>query len=304
MNPMTCEQVEEQLDLLAAGECDRSTRRAVEQHLESCAACSASYADSQRLQGLLQLHWNEAAQLDRLRQRLDEVDRQTRRMGRRTLPWMNRAAALAALLLVTFGLALFLPQGTEEAPRSDLMLTAVAMRTGFFGPEMKMGPARAMADVAVAPLDGKAIMVTLPKRQSGEAYRHELRDLQHDGHLPLPPFIPLGLELKNKGPRSLEIYFGHRTELSLDVQGPGVLRLATNKGWEPMSLWPRTLRLAPGERRWLAIEHLVAKSWKGLEYVYLTEPGDYTLTVRLRTPVSPEPVELTSGMIRVHVVSE
>src|SRR2546430_9866638 len=122
MNAMACQQVEEQLDLLAAGECDRSTRRAVEQHLEGCAACSASYAESRRLQGMLDLHWNEAEQLDRLRRRLDEADREARRPRRLVLPFVNRAAALAALLLGTFGLALLLPNGNEYRPGSELTL--------------------------------------------------------------------------------------------------------------------------------------------------------------------------------------
>src|SRR3954470_9775202 len=124
MNAMTCQQVEEQLDLLAADECDRPTRRALERHLEDCVACSASYAESRRLQGMLDLHWNEADQLDRLRRRIDAADREARRPRRRVLPFVNRVAALAALLLVTFGLALLLPNWNEYRPGSELTLEA------------------------------------------------------------------------------------------------------------------------------------------------------------------------------------
>src|ERR1700691_6046987 len=101
MNVLTCQQVEETLDLLAAGECERPTRRAVEQHLDGCPTCATKFADSQRLQGLLDLHWNEADQLRRLHERIDEAAHQTRRPRLLVGPWMQRGAALAALLLVT-----------------------------------------------------------------------------------------------------------------------------------------------------------------------------------------------------------
>src|SRR5262245_25068992 len=97
MNAMTCEQVQKQLDLLAAGACDGATRQTLERHLEACRACAAGYAASQRLLGLLDLHLNPAG-VDRLRRRIDTEARRPRR------GWfvnvVRGAVAAAALVLI------------------------------------------------------------------------------------------------------------------------------------------------------------------------------------------------------------
>src|SRR6516225_10120723 len=147
MNALTCQQVEEQLDLLAAGECDKPTRRALERHLETCAACSASYAESRRLQAMLELQLNEAAQLQRLRTAIDAtmlpaVERRKPATESRAtlLPFARRISSLAALLLVTLGLALLLPQTTSEEPGGGLSLAAIVTRDST--QESKIEPAR------------------------------------------------------------------------------------------------------------------------------------------------------------------
>jgi hypothetical protein len=310
MNAMTCQQVEEQLDLLAAGECDRPTRRAVEQHLDSCAACSASYAESRRLQGMLDLHWNEAEQLERLRGRIDEADRRTDRPRILVLPWARRAAALAAMLLVTFGLALLMPTGSEEQPAIALTVAMAPMRDDGMTREMMkaqvlVAPARATEDAVVAKFDKQENTLTLPKGQSGKEYRRSLRRVQHADELPEPPSLPLELALKNNEARPLNVRLGDEAQLSLDVQGPeeGVLRLLGPKSEEAAFLPQQTLRLMPGERRTLRVERLVEGSRQHVEYVYLTEPGEYTLTIRLRAVVGREPVWLMSAPIHILVIA-
>jgi hypothetical protein len=295
MTPLTCEQVEEQLDLLAAGECDRPTRRAVEAHLESCAACSASYAESQRVQGMLDLHYNETEQQERLRRRIDEADRAARRP--RVLPFVKRAASLAALLLVTFGLALMLPNWKEYRPGSELALLVKGDGTR----EMKVGPAvgpeHVQAD-ATARFQKKEVVLSLPEAQRGDKARRQLRELQSKDELPPPPPVPLGLELKNTGVRPLEVRLGgDELNLSLDVKGPGVLRLPAPDRELPPLPEPQTLRLAPGASHLLPFERLIAGRRGHVEYVYLTEPGEYPLTIRLRVRVDGEPAVLTREVI-------
>src|SRR5207248_1141874 len=55
MNAMTCAEVEEQLDLLAADACDAPMRETLEGHLRDCPTCAAKFSQSKRLQGLLDL---------------------------------------------------------------------------------------------------------------------------------------------------------------------------------------------------------------------------------------------------------
>src|SRR5260370_13956305 len=107
MNAMTCHDVEEHLDLLAADECDRPTRSAVERHLEHCAACAARYADSRRLLGLLDLHW-DAAGPGRVRRQIEREERPASRPPV-VLSFARPAASLPALPLVKFRLGRLLP---------------------------------------------------------------------------------------------------------------------------------------------------------------------------------------------------
>jgi hypothetical protein len=303
MNAITCQQVEEHLDLLAAHECDRPTRRAVEQHLETCAACAASYAASEWLQGLLELHWNEADRLERLHRRLDEADRQTRQPRRLAIPWMKRVGSLAALVLVTWGLTLLLPSGNDQPAGNELALAAAFSRENDMVKEaIRIGPAVAKVEVPPGQVAERGFRLTLPDDQRGPAYQAQLRRWQREGKLHPPP--PFGLELKltNHSSRPLDVQLGDDTELRLDVQGPGVLRLQAPPGEKPNFLRPQPWRtLAPGQQRSLLLERLTEGSRRHLEYIYLTESGDYTLTIHLRALVNREPAWLTGGVLRLKV---
>ncbi len=112
MNDMTCQDVQAQLDLLAADECDPVLRPAIDAHLQQCTACTASYAESRRMLAMLSLHWDAAGPL-RLRQRLNqEAQRSRRRQG--VLPFVRRAMAVAALLIVSAGLLFVLPKRAAD----------------------------------------------------------------------------------------------------------------------------------------------------------------------------------------------
>src|SRR5438876_3119009 len=113
MKALTCAEVEEYLDLLAAGECAADTRLAVENHLEQCPACAASYADSRRLMGLLTLQLDTAGQR-RLRERI-EHDQRRNRQWQVVLPLVRRALAVAALLLASAGLILLFHKPATDA---------------------------------------------------------------------------------------------------------------------------------------------------------------------------------------------
>jgi hypothetical protein len=302
MNAMTCHEVETQLDLLAAGECDRPTRRAVESHLDHCAACAASFAESQRLLGLLDRHWDETGP-DRVRQRIEQDERQARRRYV-VLPIVRRAAALAALFLVTLGLALWLPPSTKEATQPELQLAALEIHDRE---AMKMAP-----EIAVRVMDHhetrfkepkvEVLTITLAPGQSGEAFREELRRAQSIGKLPLPTVVPLMLTLTNVGERPVELRFTDAgTELSLDVRGTSVVRLTANGAAEPTFFHPPPLRLAPGGVSTFRIDRLIAGTRGRLQYIYLTEPGEYDLAVRLQATVDGRSATVTSRTVRINV---
>src|ERR1051326_2368346 len=126
MSDWTCTEVEEQLDLLAVGECDVQARALVEQHVASGSGCAAKYAESRRWMGLLSLQLDTAGPL-RLRRRLErESFRRQRRPS--TLPLVRRFAAVAALLLLSAGLMLALPRVSRDA--GGLQLAVVLQQNG------------------------------------------------------------------------------------------------------------------------------------------------------------------------------
>src|SRR6516225_7973759 len=141
MNPWTCAQVEEQIDLYAAGECDAPDRQAVEQHVQTCEPCAEKLRAAQHLRGLLDLHFREEEQLQRLRSRLEVEQHKLPFKKPGLVPFLRKAAALAAMLLVVVGLFQWL--GTNS--RWD--------RGGTGGSPLARGPDTGVWDIP----DGKQL---------------------------------------------------------------------------------------------------------------------------------------------------
>jgi hypothetical protein len=299
MNAMTCHEVEAQLDLLAAGECDRPTRRAVELHLDQCPTCSASYAESQRLLGLLDLNWNTAGP-----QRVREwIEREERRARPRpvVLLFVRRAASLAALLLLTLGLTLWLPRGEMADSPPDLQLATLVARRN--APDGIQEAVKAIGDpLARFQPAVEAVSLAVARGHTGNEFRDELEQAQRAGKLPAPDAVPFGLELKNTGTQPLDVRLGdNATELSLHVRGPGVVRIPAAGVAEPDFLRPRTVPVAPGKPYVIRLDRLIAGKRGRLEYIYLTEPGDYTLTASLRLTVGGKVATVTGAVVRIVV---
>jgi hypothetical protein len=103
MSPLTCENVLEEIDLFAAGECDPATCAAIERHVAGCPSCAAALDQAGQVVGWVTLSVREPQSLDRLHARTQAEDRRQRR-SRGLLAL--RTATLAAVLLLTVGLYL------------------------------------------------------------------------------------------------------------------------------------------------------------------------------------------------------
>lgn len=282
MNTMNCAQAQEQLDLLAADECDPPDRVALESHLRSCPTCAAKYEESRRLLGLLDVHWNEQG-LERLRQRIDQQARPPRRFVR---PFMRGVLAAAAMLLIAVGLAWWLPN-RHDGPEPSFALL--------------IPPRKQMPDKLPAPPNDKgleAMAVVVRNLRSGKEFRDELARAQQQGKLPLPPAIALDLALVNTGDRAVEVRLG---ELELDLPGDGVIRMAAPEGQTPNFLRPQPLHLKPGQEHIIHIDRLIAGSSNKLEYIYVIEPGNYTLTARVRFTVAGKAMTVSGPPVRIMV---
>jgi hypothetical protein len=290
MNPLTCNEAEELLDLYAAGESDPATAAAVERHLTGCPVCAAAEQEARRVLALLDVRAQAPAGLERLKKRIDKEDR-LMRQRRRVLPFASLLTAAAALVLFTVGLTGSQP-GAWDHYSSDVVADArvfQAKKSPPGGVELVpgIGPdAEARFDQKVALAADQTLTVVLDRSgKTADEYRRHLRETRHAAKLPPPPALDLALELRNPGSAEKVLYLeDERTNLSLDLQGPGVLRL--NVPGDALAPFPlKPIRLSPGQSKPLPIR-LIDGNREQIQYVYPTEPGDYILTIRLRVPAS------------------
>ena len=204
MSPLSCPEVEAQLELYAARECDAPTGAAIARHLAGCPGCSRAFEEAQQLAGLLDLHLRAPEGLRRLRARAQAESRRLP-MRRRVLPFLPRLASVAALLLLTVGAWRWVASGLAPGPLLPQGLAVAVLAAPSRGglehvAAMKApGPDRAL----VYPLTGAP---------------------QSKGPLPPPPAVNLAVQLRNDGPRPVEVWLGGpRFELRLDLRGPGVV---------------------------------------------------------------------------------
>jgi hypothetical protein len=290
MSPLTCPEVEEQIDLYAAGECDAPARSEVERHLADCPSCARRCDEARRLIVLLDLHGRQAEGLRRLQARIAEETRPRRALrsltlpARRVLAFHQPLRALAALFLLTLGLTWWLPSGAGPGLSADLAAPAdFAPQEGRA--EVIKHPADARFTKALASRTARAAPTfTLDLAgQTPAAFRERLHTAAGTADLPRPPEVNLALELHNRGDRVLRIWLDRRATLTLELLGPGAVtvpaRDAAVKLFEP----GRVLTLAPGQTGRLPIPRLAYGRADDVWYAYWTKPGVYTLTIRLHT---------------------
>ena len=289
MNAMTCTEVQEQLDLLAADACDPATQDALEAHLRACPACADQFAVSRRLVGLLDVHLNQGG-LERLRQRLDEQARPARK-PRLFAPVVRRVLAAAALILIVVGLTIWIPNWRPDPIRDEPQF---ALLVEARKPVKMRAPDKEKAEPPT-PLPAHV--------RAAKDAREELVKAQREGKLPLPPIVALELTLRNESKRAIEIHLGDASALlTLDLPKEGVIRISVPQAPEPDFLQPRTLTLAPGEQHIIHIERLIAGERGKLEYIYVNEPGEYDVTVSLRITADEKAVTVTGAPTRIKVV--
>jgi predicted anti-sigma-YlaC factor YlaD len=291
MKAMTCAEVQEQLDLLAAGACDSATRTAIERHMRECPACAARRAESERLVGLLDLQWNQAA-VERLQQRIEAAARPQRKR-RFAAPFVRSFVAAAAVMLIAAGLLWWLPPWDTDSAASGAQLALVVharQAVKIDAPVPGRATDKGAEAVAVMPLAAK----------SGETLRRDLLQAQREGKLPPPPAVSLSMTLVNNGKRPVEVRLGDVVPmLSLDVDGNGVVRMPVPEGQAVDFPERQSWQLQPGAQHDITIGRLMAGSPGAIEYIYLTEPGEVTVTARLRLSVDGEPVTVTAAPVHI-----
>src|SRR5438874_1204905 len=138
MRVLPCPEVEDLIDLHAAGACDAATDAAVRRHLAACPDCARARREAERLQALLDTHHRAPDALERLHARLD-ADDSPRHARSRVLPLLRRAASVAAVVLLTVSLAwLMRPSGEAVAVLWVSPGARWSESAGARGPEVKL----------------------------------------------------------------------------------------------------------------------------------------------------------------------
>jgi hypothetical protein len=235
------------------------------------------FPEHAQLQAQLDWHHRADAGLARLQGRLRREARRPR-----VPALVHRLAAVAALLLVIFGLTSRLsPPGVQRPGSVPGVVALLEPDPGFPEHAVVQSLTRdKLAPPAVVKSDAaqRTFLLNLAGR-SPEEYRRQLRA----SGLPRGPRVDLALEVRNDGRRPVVLHVGgERSQLDLDLHGPGVLTLS-GKGEAPPFLESRPpVKLDPGASYYLPIPYLIGGRPEQLQGVYWTAPGRYTLSVHYR----------------------
>jgi hypothetical protein len=283
MNPLTCPEVEERIELFAADECDEPIRLAIESHLTDCPTCARSLQESQQLIALLNLNERQFDALERLQERLAEEARPRRRPRMVTRIWQP-LRALAALLLVTFGLSWWLAANLRPELDTPEPLALVQADNR----EIRKGdPERFPKEMIAVGKAAESLSFTLDLGgRTVAAFQEQVRSGTKAADLPKPPEVNLPLEIRNQSDHPLRVWLGGRySTLTMNLRGPGVVRVPAGDGALKPFGDAQSIPLAPGKSHFLPISRLVSGSNSEVYYLYWTKPGRYVLTVELRTLV-------------------
>jgi hypothetical protein len=144
--------------------------------------------------------------------------------------------------------------------------------------------------------------------KTADELRKQLQNADDPGQYPSAPEVDLVLELKNTGDKETRIWIGgDATQLMLELKGKGAVNteikgLAFTREFRI----PQTLALAAGKSHQIKITKLTYGQRDLSHRSYWLEPGEYELTARYQTAISPAPLgaeDAGEGFGRVRVTS-
>jgi hypothetical protein len=281
MNPLTCPEVQEQIELYAAGECGAPEQAAIRQHLAHCPACFRIQQEAREMLGLLEVRLREKEGLQRLQARLRSGEDRPRSV--KLLPFARRLSAVAAMLLLAVGLSVWFRSPDRFGTPNPLVLAwGPAPGVRNLPNQVEHHPAIAVFKKGVQ--TDRVFALDL-KGKTAKEFRQEL--VQAKDALPEPPLVNLSLELRNTSDKDLAIHIGSKgSELRMDLKGPGVVTSKTADHFGADFLIPKTVIRKPGQTSELPISRLVFGSRENVQAAYWTEPGEYTLSLQYKVGIS------------------
>lgn len=294
MNPMTCNEVDEQIEMFAAGECDPPAASAIRRHLSGCARCIKAEMEARQFLDMMNLRLQEPDRLQRLLERIENLDAapqadtletcptEPTSMPRRRRTRSSRQIwfAIAASILLPIGIGVWLTPPAESPGQAQTQLTVALLPA----PTVR-GPERLVPAPAIDAVKQSLTFEFVPDGKSSQQYRTHVVDAAgHNKHV-APPEVHQLLQIHNPTEHPIRLRFDdERTALRLSLTGPGVLRVNAPPDVDPFA-GLGLVELQSHATYALPITRLLDGTRRAPDYLYWTEPGEYHLRASLRVAV-------------------
>src|SRR5207248_4875930 len=123
-----------------------------------------------------------------------------------------------------------------------------------------------------------------------------------------PPAFEMALEVRNRSQKDVQVWHkGDPVSVTFELKGPGAVTVKPRLAFTTIFHIPEAVKLEPGKSLTLPLKGLIGGFRSASEYTYWTEAGEYTLTAKLNTGISPAPEglkPLEDGFARVSIPSD
>ena len=140
-----------------------------------------------------------------------------------------------------------------------------------------------------------------------EQFREAIEEAKKTFRYPKPPEVDLTLELTNTSDKDVAIWStGDPVQVILDLKGKGAVSVSPAIAMTREFRVPQALMLPAGKSHTIPIKSL-KYGMRGIsQQAYWTDAGEYTLTARFMTGISPPPPdskEVAGGFARITLTS-
>jgi len=142
------------------------------------------------------------------------------------------------------------------------------------------------------PVDAKLSVKTTKFKLdlTADELKKQLKAAEKTGRYPMPPAFEMTLELRNVSKQDVQVWHkGDPVFVSFELKGPGAVTHKPLLAFTSDFRVPTAVKLEPGKSLTIPLKGLIGGFRNASEYTYWTEPGEYTLTAKLKTGISPAP---------------
>jgi hypothetical protein len=159
------------------------------------------------------------------------------------------------------------------------------------------------------PVEAKLVLkkTTFKLELASDELKKQLKEAEKTGRYPMPPMFEMALEVRNRSDKAVQVWQkGDPVTVTLELKGPGAVTHKPRLAFTTIYFAPQAVKLEPGKNVSIPLKGLIGGFRNASEYTYWTEPGEYTLTAKFNTGISPAPegLKVEEGFARVSIPSD